>query len=358
MDILELLDSETFNLFSFVETVKTEREAIDAAYALNLIPETPPNCPNCDFMLSKEHKRSYKLGFSWVCWRRGCKVGNSWFRVSPLQGTFFENVHIPFVKAFRLVVCWFFRIPVTLASFHCDVHVSTAVDFYSFCREVCRVVHGHDEVKIGGPGDVVEVDESHLFTPKYHRGRRMRRALWVFGGISRLTKKQFIVQIDRKDRNTLFPLMRQHIARGSFIMTDEARVYRGCDVLGFTGHCAVNHSVTFVRPLPAFVPNGSPLLGRVIPNLNLTRVKCHTNTLENKWQDLKNGFLRRCRSVDMVGNYIGEYLYRRNILDEVPYHKRNQGTRMYRFFDDMRRVYPGPLIEPIKLDNCDCEDCA
>lgn len=349
--------SDRFNICSFTNLIRTEQQAIEVAYELGLIPRTV-DCPRCRFRMAKERRRKYKLGFIWVCNRRGCKVGPSWFRKSPLEGTFFENVHIPFVKVLRLIVFWYFRTPVTFAAVHCEVHVSTAVDFYSFCREVCRVVHGHDEQPIGGPGDIVEVDESHLFTPKYHRGRGMRRkSLWVFGGISRLTKKQFIVQVGGRDRNTLFPLMRQHIAQGSFIMSDEARVYRGCEVLGFTGHCAVNHSQTYVRPIPAFVPNGNPRLGTVIPLLNITRVKCHTNTLENKWQDLKNGFIKRCRSEEMIGNYISEYLYRRNTLDEVRAHKRTHGIRMFHFFDDIRRVYPGPFQIPIKLDNCECVDC-
>lgn len=138
----------------------------------------------------------------------------------------------------------------------------------------------------------------------------MRCALWVFGSISRLTRKRFVVQIDQKDINTLFPLMQKHVTQDSFIMTDEARVYRSCDILGFSGHCAVNHSVTFVRRLPAFVPNGDPRLGVVISNINVTRVQMHTNTLERAWRDLKQGFLSKCRQVDMVPNYIGEYLYR------------------------------------------------
>lgn len=42
---------------------------------------------------------------------------------------------------------------------YCDGSPEAAVDFYSFCREVCRVAHGHDEKEIGGPGDVVEYEE-------------------------------------------------------------------------------------------------------------------------------------------------------------------------------------------------------
>jgi len=85
---------------------------------------------------------------------------------------------------------------VTQAVVQCDVDGHTAVDYYSFCREVCRVAHAHDEVQIGGPGDVVEVDQSHLFTPKYHRGRPMQLALWVFGADSQKNGS-----LDKSDTN-------------------------------------------------------------------------------------------------------------------------------------------------------------
>ncbi len=83
----------------------------------------------------------------------------------------------------------------------------------------------HDGQQVGGPGDIVEVDESHLFNKKYGRGRNLKRAIWVCGGISRVTKKAFIITIRDKKRNTLFPLMQRYIARGSFIMTDEHKSY-------------------------------------------------------------------------------------------------------------------------------------
>ncbi len=364
MDILGLLNADNFNLFTFGALIHNEQAAIQAAYHLQLISDDAPRCPRCHNPMKREVKESYKLGYRWACRRTACRVrgrrGRILFPVilkSPLEGTFFANVHLSFLQTLRLVVCWFFRIPVTQAVIHCEVNAKAAVDFYSFCREICRVAHGHQEQQIGGPGDVVECDESHLFTPKYHRGRPMEKALWVFGGMSRLTRKRFVVQIEQKDQETLFPLMQKHIAQDSFIMTDQALVYQNCDALGFSGHCAVNHSLTFVRLLPAFVPNGDPRLGRVLPHLNLTRVPVHTNTLERSWRDLKHGFLRNCRSIEMVPNYIGEYLYRRNILDDVPDHKHLIGVKMYRFFEDVRKVYPGPGKIPITIEDCVCDDC-
>ena len=46
------------------------------------------------------------------------------------------------------------------------------VDRYNLCREVCSEVIGSENVKVGGPGKVVEIDESKFGKRKYHKGRR------------------------------------------------------------------------------------------------------------------------------------------------------------------------------------------
>ena len=67
---------------------------------------------------------------------------------------------------------------------------STIVDWYNFAREVCVAVLEKDSEAIGGPGKVVEIDESKFGKRKYHKGRRVD-GCWVFGGIERESKTLF-----------------------------------------------------------------------------------------------------------------------------------------------------------------------
>ncbi|OXA40798.1 Salivary glue protein Sgs-4 [Folsomia candida] len=263
---IPLLNGQPLTLFTFAAAVHDEERALQFALALNMIPHEL-QCPNCLQNMGMQPKPSYKLGFRFRC--KGCKIYRS-----PLENTFFENVKLPLLTVMQLLVMWFFRIPVTQAKIHAQIHRQTATDFYSFCREVCAVAHGHDEQQIGGPGDVVECDETHLFTPKYHRGRPLERSLWVFGGISRTTRKRFVVQIRAKDRDTLFGLMQKHIAQKSWVFTDEWRAYLTCESLGFAGHANVNHSRRFVNRRRVLIRGAKPRLGRPI-------VGRRTNTLRS-----------------------------------------------------------------------------
>ncbi len=49
----------------------------------------------------------------------------------------------------------------------------TTVDWYNFCREVCSEILIEDSEIIGGPGRVVEIDESKFGKRKYHRGKKV-----------------------------------------------------------------------------------------------------------------------------------------------------------------------------------------
>ncbi len=61
------------------------------------------------------------------------------------------------------------------AYIHAQIDQKTLIDFYSFLRESAHTIVANDVEKIGGPRDIVEVDESHLFNKKYGMGRNLKR---------------------------------------------------------------------------------------------------------------------------------------------------------------------------------------
>lgn len=61
---------------------------------------------------------------------------------------------------------------------------------------------------IGGPGMIVEIDETKVGKRKYNRGHRVE-GQWVFGGICRETGDVFMIPVPDRTRATLKPLIEQ-----------------------------------------------------------------------------------------------------------------------------------------------------
>ena len=123
----------------------------------------------------------------------------------------------------------------------------TVIDWYSFFRDVCSFGLLRDPVQLGDgvQSDIVEIDES-LFGKKrkYHRGTGNQK-YWVFGMIERDTKKSVLQIVDRRDRETLLPIIKKYVKVGTTIYSDQWGAYFTLENEGYH-HKTVNHSVEFV----------------------------------------------------------------------------------------------------------------
>ncbi|OXA46581.1 hypothetical protein Fcan01_18859 [Folsomia candida] len=288
------------SIWDFGSLINSQEAAVTAAYAWGLVPKTM-SCPQCRRMMHAQERSSQKLGFRWRCRRKPHRTA---VYVSPTKGTFFEHVKVSFEQALKMMFMFVRDEKLGLARKDCGIgSKTTAVDLYSYFREVCDVTQDHDFIPIGGRDDIVEVDESHLFKRKYHRGRRLRlsRHVWVFGCCSRLTKHMWIERIKDKSRPTLDRIIGGRVKRGSYIMSDYHRSYINIDRrLGFKGHGRVNHSRRFVEGC-TWIRGVRPRLGDPIHNNPRYRsCKVHINNIERSWRELKKK-LRTCM-FPMVGN--------------------------------------------------------
>jgi hypothetical protein len=125
---------------------------------------------------------------------------------------------------------------------------------------------------LGGPGHLVQIDESVITKQKYHVGRRIPPK-WIIGIYDVTTKKGYAAYIPNRSSKTLLQHIQKVVLAGTEIWTDELRSYWCLAVLGGASpytHKTVNHSRYFRDPL--------------------TRV-C-TNHVEAYWSRLK-GMIRR-----------------------------------------------------------------
>ena len=56
-------------------------------------------------------------------------------------------------------------------------------DFRTVASRFINRIRQNGEGMIGGPGLIVEIDESHLYKAKYNAGRGPATDIWVFGGV-------------------------------------------------------------------------------------------------------------------------------------------------------------------------------
>ena len=151
--------------------------------------------------------------------------------------------------------------------------------------------------QIGGPGEIVEIDESMLVSRKNNVGRMLGSG-WVFGGIQRGDpSKMFIVLVPDRTAETLLTIIRNKIRPGTTIATDGWASYSSIESMGLEyRHLTVNHSENFVNP-----------------ENNLA----HTQNVESMWRWLKRKFKTTTKDSNKRIARLGEFCYRRVHKDRV-----------------------------------------
>jgi hypothetical protein len=88
---------------------------------------------------------------------------------------------LPLAKLVYLVYWWSGETTVKSAADTTGVSQKTIVQLYQYMRDVCSTKLLNTPPDLGGPGVVVQIDES-LFNhkSKYQRGRRPDKKTWVF----------------------------------------------------------------------------------------------------------------------------------------------------------------------------------
>ena len=183
------------------------------------------------------------------------------------QKSWFSGSRLSIEKVLALTYAWAHKFTTTQAVHETSLDdettlTETVIDWYNFCREVCaHRIMNHHAGPIGGPGTTVEIDESKFGKIKYHQGRKIE-GKWVFGGLCRETKACFLVPVERRDKETLLPIIRAQILPGTRVMSD---LWRSYDCLKDEGyeHITVNHSLNFVDP----------------------DTGAHTQDIENTWRE-------------------------------------------------------------------------
>ena len=230
------------------------------------------------------------------------------FVQSGTKNTYFFNSKIGLEKTLVLTYCWAFDLNYKQTTAFChsikeneDQRLSseTISDWFSYLREVSLT--SLDTLytqtgQIGGVGRIVEIDESKFGKRKYNRGKRVDGS-WLLGMIDIGSVEcpdpegNFRLEIcpeNKRDAETLLPLIKKHVAPGTTIYSDCWKAYAKLEELDFK-HLTVNHSEHFKDPESGV----------------------HTNHIESNWRPLKRALQGAQKS--NLADHLCEYLWRREI---------------------------------------------
>ena len=148
----------------------------------------------CSFAMEERERSDISDGVSWYC-------PQCYTRNTIKDGSFFSKSHLTLQKWLLLMYLWARPYTVTDAMEEADVDRRTAIDIYQRLREVYSTKLLSSPIVLGGPGVVVQIDESlfrhkpkvnknisvtiikskFFYQLKHHHGRPTTEQIWIFG---------------------------------------------------------------------------------------------------------------------------------------------------------------------------------
>lgn len=231
--------------FKFLHDItKDEVTATRFLQQHNCLRQVAPRCSVCDRDMSLVRSGS-KDDEVWRCPSHKAE------KRSLRSGSLFFNSQLSSVKIVELLFCWSHQMQVSSSAELTNLNEKTVMRWFKEFRAICSQWLANNPPQIGGPGIIVEIDESLVAKQKFHVGRPPVQR-WVFGGIAPSTGRAFLQLVDDRSSDTLLPLIQQYIRPGSIIQSDEWPSYNGIAMISGIDppyqHQTVNHSKNFVDP--------------------------------------------------------------------------------------------------------------
>lgn len=246
-------------------------------------------CLKCNgISMLKTWVRNNNKNIGYVCTVKGCQNKKSLFNTKLNVLKHVQTIYLLFSGATYKQLKWW-----------CGISNTTIFAIKTKLRECYNNYISRRPISIGGPGVLVEVDETVLS----RRGvisnpttlqDEIADTVWVLGAIDQ-NKNFFVKKVENRRIVTLSRALEGVILVGSILRSDGHPSYPEVAKNLSVVHHVVNHSLGFVAP------DGS-----------------HTNNIEGFWAHLKSE-MRRENGVkrDNIDIWIDEYIFKRRFLKDI-----------------------------------------
>lgn len=239
--------------------------------------DLPGCCRHCGGSLTRH-------GLFYRCGARRCRKA-----VSIFAGSFFAKSRLDCCEVLMIGYLWLTGGSYTSICNQTGHSTATITDYLGHYRQLVAGSLDEDDCVIGGPGIIVEIDESKFGKRKYNRGHRVE-GVWVVGGVERTEKRAMFVEVvSDRTAETLLDIIMRRVHPGSVVHTDLWKGYLGIESLLGLDHYTVNHSKCYVDPISG----------------------CHTNTIEGTWNGIKIRVAPRNRNARDMTEHLLEFIWRR-----------------------------------------------
>ncbi|KAG0426762.1 hypothetical protein DMUE_5949 [Dictyocoela muelleri] len=172
--------------------LRTESFAFEVLIRLNVIPKEK-HCPFC-----KEKMKVYGKHKGYFYCKRKCKI-----KLSRRYGTILENTKITF-KKFIILCHYYFNKTLITKNLLRDVKISRSLitKFKYKIEHKIKLFNQKQNLKMGGIGSIVEVDESLMASAKYGKEKYPEHT-WVFGIVEREAGRCYIKVVDDRNKANL-----------------------------------------------------------------------------------------------------------------------------------------------------------
>ncbi|XP_078361798.1 uncharacterized protein LOC144646145, partial [Oculina patagonica] len=219
-------------------------------------------------------------GYHWECPVNHCRK-----RKSIRAGSFFEGSNIPLQQWLYIIFLSSIEESNRNVAQLTRLSLPTVVTVLQSLRDICseKILQGN--IKLGGRGKTVEIDESMFSHGRKDNRGQIERGTWVFGMVERGTDRALTFRVPESSREARgTKLLQQFVEPGTLIISsDKFSPDFNLNSIGYIH--LVNNSKKFVDPYTG----------------------AHTNTIKGVWSQIKRK-LRAMNGALPIRSKLPEYL--------------------------------------------------